>query len=166
MLLQLPLPRPLRRPKGAVAANAAVCFLLTAARAPCAQEEVQPAFVKYIRDNWERKLELWVKGALAGLNHRNIFTNAHIEAYHGVLKEFHLRGKRLSRRRLCRFVSDLQTVIIGQYTCAHGAQTRAPSRTVKADIACGVQLHVWGAEPRRWAGNSLQVAKEYAVACA
>ena len=83
-----------------------------------AQETKEPGYVTYIRDNWEGKLSLWVKGALAGIDHSNAFTNAHIESYHNVLKAFDLKGKkRLQGRRLDSLVADLLTTVVSRYRC-------------------------------------------------
>lgn len=88
------------------------------------QERTQPTFVNYIRKHWANKLELWVKGALEGLDHSKAYTNAHIEAFHAVLKEFDLKGrKRLKGRSLDWLVCQLLTSVIGRYKCA-----RLPSR--------------------------------------
>ncbi len=83
-----------------------------------AQEQKEPGYVAYIREHWEGKLELWVKGALAGIDHSNAFTNAHIESYHNVLKAFDLKGKkRLQGRRLDSLVGDLLTTVVSRYRC-------------------------------------------------
>ena len=50
--------------------------------------------MQYLRDHWADKLPLWTKGGLAEINHSGIFTNAHIESYHMVLKAFDLTRAR------------------------------------------------------------------------
>lgn len=73
----------------------------------------------YFKKEWVNKLPLWVKGSLAGVDHSNAYTNAAIEAYHKVLKDLHLKGrKRLSGRRLDWLITCLMTTAIKHYRCA------------------------------------------------
>ena len=93
------------------------------------QERTQPAFVNYIRKHWATKLELWVKGALEGIDHSKAYTNAHIEAFHAVLKEFDLKGrKRLKGRSLDWLVCQLMTSVVGRYKCVRRAPPPACAR--------------------------------------
>jgi len=85
-----------------------------------AQAQKEPAFVQYLREHWEKKLPLWVKGGLEDVHHSGIFTNAHIESYHMVLKAFDLKGKkRLASRTLPWLIVNLTTTVVGRYWCAH-----------------------------------------------
>jgi hypothetical protein len=90
-------------------------------RAVCgAQGEKQPAFVEYIKTHWVKKLSLWVKGSLKDIDHSDAFTNAAIEAYHRVLKDLQLKGrKRLSGRRLDWLINTLLSKAITHYWCVH-----------------------------------------------
>jgi hypothetical protein len=84
----------------------------------CLQKKMQPAFANYIQTHWSGKMERWVKGALEGIDHSRAYTNAHIETYHGVLKEFDLKGRsRLKGRHLDWLVCQLLTVCVGRYKC-------------------------------------------------
>jgi hypothetical protein len=50
------------------------------------------------------------------IDHSDAYTNAHIEAYHAVLKYFHLKGrKRLVGRRLDWLIDNLYTHVDEHY---------------------------------------------------
>ena len=81
-----------------------------------AQGTKQKAFCTYIRKNWLPHLEKWCKGSLENIDHSGAFTNAHIEAYHAVLKSLHLKGrKRLCGRRLDWLIDNLYTHVDEYY---------------------------------------------------
>jgi hypothetical protein len=63
-------------------------------------------------------LQLWVKGALAGVEHSGKFTNGAIEAYHRWMKEIDLAGRRrLIGRRIDWLVYTLLHQVHNRYRC-------------------------------------------------
>lgn len=94
--------------------------------------------MEYIKKEWVKKLPLWVKGSLKDIDHSNAYTNAAIEAYHRVLKDLHLKGrKRLAGRRLDWLIDCLLSHIINHYWCAPALPSRALLRhTHKPTCAC------------------------------
>ena len=121
------------------------------------QGERQSAFVEYIKKEWVKKLPLWVKGSLKDIDHSDAYTNAAIEAYHRVLKDLHLKGrKRLEGRRMDWLIEMLLNHVITHYWCVHNTfahgcvvcAARACSRRTAGAVQCARPHVVPAPRPR------------------